>query len=426
MTMKKAKNRPLRFYFSDEKGRHEITLSRKFFSVRTEFVEVLKLLADSKKYGTRLSLRDMRRVENLPSGCRQKLIACGLLEATAKEKAAKVPTIAELLDRYKATRVGQSEWSEKRDRRLFNYLTEYFGPNKRIDQITREEASGMRKYLMVDRKAGKGPLEEASASKAIQEIKTVFTFAVDCEFIRCSPFVKVKCGKKINTDRQYKVSYEEIEAAIRACGDRVELAGALAFARYAGLRIPSEIRDLKFADFHEVDGQIGLFDVPQSGKTGFRRVPMFDELRPHFEALRSAAKPGQVYVFEKYRKSRNLGKLIKDHMARADLKPWEKFFINLRSSCQTDKEALGWSRSVMDAVFGNSERIRIQHYLQPMPDVDYAALGRVVGAGPKVSVKSSDKAGFFDEFEGDFPTFDEALQEMFEELGMSPADRQQA
>ncbi|MDR0705420.1 MAG: hypothetical protein LBF88_10600, partial [Planctomycetaceae bacterium] len=30
----------------------------------------------------------------------------------------------------------------------------------------------------------------------------------------------------------------------------------------------------------------------------------------------------------------------------------------------------------MDAVFGNTEQIRIQHYIQPLPDSDYAKLGQ--------------------------------------------------
>ena len=109
-------------------------------------------------------------------------------------------------------------------------------------------------------------------------------------------------GKVSTRGGNTKSLMRRLKRQFERAATKVELAGALAFARYVGLRIPSEIRDLKFADFHEVDGQIGLFDVPQSGKTGFRRVPMFDELRPHFEALRSVAKPGQVYVFEKYRK----------------------------------------------------------------------------------------------------------------------------
>ena len=142
---------------------------------------------------------------------------------------------------------------------------------------------------------------------------------------------------------------------------------------------------MKFSDFDfdktvYADGD-GVFVV--SGKTGKREVPFFHELRQHYDAVVAAAKPGQEYVFETYRHCKNVGTLIKKHMKRAGLEVWDKFFINLRSSCITDKVRLGWSRSLLDAVFGNSEQIRNKHYVQPMPLADYAALGRSAeGAAP--------------------------------------------
>lgn len=425
---KKSKNRPLRFYFRDEKGRHEITLSRKCLAIEAEFRDLLQFLADSKNYGTRLSVQTLRRVENLPLEPREKLVASGLIEATPAEKAAKIPTLSVFLDRYKITRVGVKPWSVQRDKKLFNYLLEYLGPNKRIDKITREEAEGIRKYLMQDRKAGKGRLAESSTNKVISEIKSIFRYAVDWELIAQSPFEKVKGGKTTNPERQYYVSRQEIEAAMEACTGHPELAKLLAFGRFAGLRIPSEIHELKFSDF-ETHGDGGIFTVRQ-GKTGRRRIPVFDDLRPYFEALQAAAKPGQVYVFEKYRNCRNPAVLIKDYMVKAGLVPWEKFFTNLRSSCQTDKEREGYSRSEMDAIFGNSEKIRQQHYIQPLPDVEYAALGRSrdgrnehLGSNQKVSVKVSDENGFLACFGETIPTFDECLAEVLNHVEMPPKEK---
>ena len=162
-----------------------------------------------------------------------------------------------------------------------------------------------------------------------------------------------------------------IERAIASCS-HAELRGILAFARFAGLRIPCEIRELKFSDFDRVNN---LFRVDQSGKTGQRRVPIFEELFPFLDVLQTEAKPDQVYVFEHFRNCRNIGTLIKKRMGKAGLVPWVKFFVNLRSSCITDKERLGWPKSVMNAVFGNSEAVRLGHYIQPMADEDYGKLG---------------------------------------------------
>jgi hypothetical protein len=209
-------------------------------------------------------------------------------------------------------------------------------------------------------------------------LKPIFNFAVDCGYLPRSPFAKVKGGPTTTPERVYYVTYEEIKAAIQACGDDVELAGILAFARYAGLWIPSEIRDLQFTSFSDScfsKGE-GTFGVPTSGKTGTRRVPFFEELLPYLKAIKEKSKPEQKFVFDKYRTCKNIGTLIKKKMQKAGLKVWEKFFINQRSSCQTDKDRLRWSRSIMDAVFGNTEHVRLKHYIQPMPDDDYAKLGK--------------------------------------------------
>ncbi|GHT36334.1 hypothetical protein FACS189427_07740 [Planctomycetales bacterium] len=273
---------------------------------------------------------------------------------------------------------------KKQNALLVNYLVEYFGGKKRIDLITPAEAGGIRNYLMNERTVRRGKLKPSSANKAIRAMKPIFRFAVDCGYIAVSPFAKVKSGSIISLERQEYISVERLEQAIAACGNDIELRGLLAIARFQGLRIPSEVRDLKFSDFRQENTGI-IFSVPDTGKTGSRRVPVFSEFVPYLTELQQHRKEGQEYLFEKYRQVKtsgkikfvNIGALIRKKMKRAGVPFWEKLFINLRSSCMTDKERLGWSRSLMDAVFGNSERIRLKHYIQPLPDEEYAALGNV-------------------------------------------------
>jgi hypothetical protein len=265
--------------------------------------------------------------------------------------------------------------------------------------------------LINERKAGHGKLLKSSTNKVVIALKPIFTFAVDCGYLQKSPFAKVKGGLTTTPERVYYVTYNEIESAICACGDDVELTGILAFARYAGLRIPSEIRDLRFTSFSDScfsTGE-GIFKVPTSGKTGTRRVPFFAELFPYLKAIREKSKPGQEFVFNKYRNCKNIGTLIKKKMRKAGLKIWEKFFINLRSSCQTDKENnQHWSKSIMDAAFGNTEHVRLKHYIQPMPDEDYAKLGQVEnGKGQVKKGKSLEFNDFLKQIPTVFPTFPE-------------------
>jgi hypothetical protein len=51
---------------------------------------------------------------------------------------------------------------------------------------------------------------------------------------------------------------------------------------------------------------------------------------------------------------------------------WKKLFVNLRSSCITDCVEWGYSEKMMDSMFGNSARIRSQHYVQFRRDREYA------------------------------------------------------
>ena len=103
-----------------------------------------------------------------------------------------------------------------------------------------------------------------------------------------------------NKDRRYTVTLEEFNVVID-CLDCLELRGFLAFARLAGMR-PSDIVDLRFCDIKPSPNERMYIHVPPTGKTGERFVPLFDNLRPFYEAFIAAKREGQVYVFERCRK----------------------------------------------------------------------------------------------------------------------------
>jgi hypothetical protein len=65
-----------------------------------EFRELVKLLSDVVRFGTRLSNRDSKRVELLPPELRKKLIDHKLIEAKRNEK---IPILLQLIEQYKGT-----------------------------------------------------------------------------------------------------------------------------------------------------------------------------------------------------------------------------------------------------------------------------------------------------------------------------------
>lgn len=60
---------------------------------------------------------------------------------------------------------------------------------------------------------------------------------------------RIRCGTAVNRERFYFVSAEEIEAVLEKCPD-AEWRAIFALARYAGLRTPSEVLLLRWADIH--------------------------------------------------------------------------------------------------------------------------------------------------------------------------------
>ena len=53
---------------------------------------------------------------------------------------------------------------------------------------------------------------------------------------------------------------------------------------------------MRFSDFKPNPDDPVVFYIPEDGKTGSRRVAFFPELKPYYDAVRSAALPDQEFV----------------------------------------------------------------------------------------------------------------------------------
>jgi len=163
----------------------------------------------------------------------------------------------------------------------------------------------------------------------------------------------------------------------------------IALCRYAGLRCPSEVLSLRWADIIW-DSEEGVMHV-SSPKTahhpgkGSRIVPLFGLLRPHLQRAFEAAPEGAVYVVnESYRKkalgpsgwrSVNLRTQFQRIIKRAGLQPWRRLFHNLRSSRETELMAnREYGSSDVCKWMGHSMRVAERHYLQPRREATRAAV----------------------------------------------------
>jgi integrase len=401
-----GKEKGYRIRYTLGKGkRGEITLSSKTApTVAAEFTRLVLALADFHREGARLTLRDKQSIEILPTALREKLISHNLIEGKPDEV---IPTLGVFLKKYFASRPDKSQSMHKR---IQNYLTEYFGENKRIDLITPVEAAGIKQYLMNERKKPKGKrggcLSETTIDRAVVSFKNCFKTAVDWGYLKVSPFANVKGGKTSNRKRRHYVTPYEFQQALNSV-EKVELKIIFVFARYAGLRIPSEIQDLKFSNFKFEENGDASFDISPLGKTGERVVPLFDELRPYFDILLKFAKPNQEYLFPKYRLCKGIGTLIRKRMAKAGLPIWTQFFTNCRRSCMKDKLEQGFTEREMTLVFGNTQDVRNEYYYFETERRKVAALARRQAAEAAENVPPDFPPSYSDDlvFPPDSPSF---------------------
>jgi len=231
--------------------------------------------------------------------------------------------------------------------------------SKHLDEITPGDAEDFRVYLK-----SRG-LAEGTIRRRCKRAKQFFIAAVKRKLIAENPFADIKCGDYANQTRYYFVSQEESWAMLNACPD-AEWRLIFALCRFGGLRCPSEVLRLTWAD---IDWARDRFTVHAS-KTehhadgGIRQVPIFPELAPYLAECFEQAEPGIKHVITRYRDGNtNLRTQLHRIIKRAGLTPWPKVFQNLRSTRETELTE-SFPIHVVCKWIGNSTQVANKHYLQ--------------------------------------------------------------
>jgi integrase len=242
----------------------------------------------------------------------------------------------------------------------------YFGESKPLADVTRADADDFRAWLRAKEYAG------GTVARTLKYAKAAFRRAVRTKMLSENPFDDMKMPSSANPERMEFITKETIEKVIAACPNATWRA-VFAFARYGGVRVPSEIFPLTWADVLWAEGKIRITSPKtehHEGK-GERWIPLFAELRPYLEDLQELAEPGAVHVFDRAKLGHdNLGVNAKRIIRRAGLTPWAKTFVNLRSSRETELMTEHPAHVVV-AWIGNSLAIAQKHYLQ-VTDADFA------------------------------------------------------
>lgn len=244
-------------------------------------------------------------------------------------------------------------------------------------------------------------LSDTTIHKRTTFAKQFFDYAVDHHKIKSNPFETIKLSKP-KPKSNVEVPREVIAKIMAKCDPTWQ--AIIALSRFGGLRCPSEVLSIKWAD---IDFDKGTMSIPEvkvehhSGR-GVRLCPLFPELRTVLEVL-----PRNEYVIDKpeYRAAANtsngwananLRTRFLKRLKAAGVKPWPRLFHSMRASRQTEVE-LEFGITAACAWLGNTEQVAKESYLMVFEETFQKAIGKsgaqsgAVGAGNSKS-KSETKS----------------------------------
>ena len=299
-------------------------------------------------------------------------------------------TMAGMVDAYIARRVDLKPQSLKAIRTTRNKLVAFFGACRVVNTITVAEAHDFRRAVATE-------VAPATTAKVTMIARQYFADAVNRELITKNPFVGIKPGSQRNPARQRFIPREVIDRVIAGIPS-IHWRMVVAFARYGGLRIPSELLHLEWSDIDWARKCILIRSPKTEHHVGHatRQIPLFPELAGLLEeGRRSATAVGSALVFPRAMlKSGNLRTEFRRKLKTLGIEPWPKTFQNLRATRQTELTEL-FPAHVVCKWLGNSEKVAMQHYLQTT-DAHFERAAQplpVVVTGPTSEVVSTTDRG---------------------------------
>jgi integrase len=267
-------------------------------------------------------------------------------------------TLEAFITEYIEKRTDVKEGTLVTYRQVRKRLVDHFGAGRRLSDTATGDAKQWRRLLL------EGGFSEATANRSSATAIQYFNEAIDLKVITVNPFKGLPVVVRGNHDRYHFVDRPTIEKVIEACPS-AEWRLIVGLARYAGLRIPSEVVALKWEDI-SLDGNTMTITSPKTehhGK-GNRVCPIFPALRPLIEDAREAAPTDCEFVLQRYRNpTQNLRTHFQRIIKRAGVEPWVKLWQNLRSSCATEL-ADQYPEHVLTKWLGNTPKVAKEHYFQ--------------------------------------------------------------
>ena len=302
--------------------------------------------------GVSFDAETSRWLRDIGDNLHAKLAKTGIVEARQSR------TLLTFLESYQQERTDWKPATLKAFNTARNKLVDYFG-DVHLRSISSEQAALYRSYLV-----GQG-YATAFVAKLIMQARSYFNVAKRRKLIDDNPFREVETGSQVNKDREHYVTETETRLLLDACPD-AKARLIIALGRYAGLRIPSELRGLRWSEINWADGRFIVHSPKTEGKgkgkgKSKRVVPIFGELRPYLEDAFELTPEGEDRVFPEIHDKKSMGSWIHKLADRAGVELWDKPFQNMRKTCATDLNDRFPSK-VCAEWLGHTEQIADKHY----------------------------------------------------------------
>ena len=329
--------------------------------------------------------------ENVEWACDQKprivdyLSELGLIQPrepdapVAVPAAPMAPTIEDWFDTFIQGRQGsagtKTVWTRSKKQAV-----KFFGKNCTIDSITTGDAITWYERMRNGDSKGKGKLAEATARKMVGVARQVFKRALKFKHITENPFADDELKTTVgHRDKRY-VDIAEIQELLKILPS-AEWRAVVVFARFAGMRVQSELPLLKWSDVMWSENWFVVRVSPKTKTT--RRTPIFPEIRQALEDLLPITGDSEYVLNVLRRKSTNWRTPLEKMMIRAGLQPWPALFNTMRASGETDIARTHGLQCAVQWV-GNSVQIAMKHYVRATPEDFRKAASQDTSFVPKV------------------------------------------
>lgn len=238
-------------------------------------------------------------------------------------------------------------------------LEEFAGGDTPLGDITEDQMQDYATHI-----AASG-LVDSTVCRRIGEAKAMFRFALEKGFCRLNPLDWYVGKSHPPVGEMTYVETDRIEKII-TYAPTPEWGLLIAFARYGGVRVPSEVRELQWRHIDWDRRRIHIISPKTKGRgRPTRDIPLYRELAKHLEPLKKSS--GYV-LGDRLRLYKSFGTPWKQWLERIGEEMWPRPFNSLRSSRITD---LLKARKPVQSVakwMGNSPNVIWEHYAQVIDD----------------------------------------------------------